>query len=349
MKFYRRIFSALAAMLLVFGLCPGAAEGEELPTVSAQCWALADGDSGRILASSGAEEPRLIASTTKLMTAYTAVNLGLDLDETVVVSAQAAGTEGSSMYLSPGEEISLRDLLWGMLLVSGNDAATALAEGCCGSVEAFVEKMNENARELGMEQASFENPTGLDGENHHASAADLVKLCRAVLADDTLAEIVSSRSATVAGRSLTNHNKLLGWYEGCIGLKTGYTQAAGRTLVSAARRDGVTLICVTLSDPDDWADHMALFDWGFDQYTQETLCQKGEILGCLSPYGLFGEELHGADTVTALVGAGDRVTSALTLSPPVETEQGTQVGTLTYYIAGAKVGETALLRETAPP
>jgi D-alanyl-D-alanine carboxypeptidase len=334
----KRILFVFALML---GLCVQPAWAAE---VSAQAWALGDGDSGRVLESVNGSEERLIASTTKLMTAYTAAQLNVDWDQVVTVSAQAAATEGSSLYLAPGEEIALGELLWGMLLVSGNDSATALAEGCCGSVEAFVDEMNSCAQELGMTHSHFENPTGLDGETHYSTAEDLIKLAKAVLDDPFLAQVVGTKSATVAGRSLTNHNRLLSAYPGCIGLKTGYTQAAGRTLVSAAQRDGVTLICVTLSDPNDWTDHAALLDEGFSRYHLETLCQAGEIVTETAlPQGLGGRTLCTEQAVTALVGEGEEVTRTVTLTDLSGLIPNGSVGNITFEINGVPVGETPLV------
>ncbi len=338
-----RIKQILLASLLALGLCCQSASGLEL---SARAWALADGDSGRILLSSHEDEQRLIASTTKLMTAYTAVHLGIDLDQTVTVSGAAAATEGSSMYLAAGEKLALRDLLWGMLLVSGNDAANALAEGCCGDRETFVARMNENAAALGMEHTHFENPTGLDGEAHYSTAEDLVKLAAAVLREPVLAEIVSTRTTTVAGRSLTNHNKLLAMYPGCTGMKTGYTEAAGRTLVSSAQRDGKTLICVTLNDPNDWDDHMALYDEGFADYQLETVCSAGELLGEYSlPERFMQTAVCAEQTVQVLCGRGETITREIDLGerPGQFLRNGGRIGTVRYYIDGVQVGETGLL------
>lgn len=176
----------------------------------------------------------LIASITKLMTALVALESGHDLEETVTVGEACTRAEGSSLYLRPGEEISLKGLLYGVMLRSGNDAALAVAEHCGGSVEEFVGRMNEKAAQLGMVNSHFANPNGLNAEGHYSSAYDMALLARACLENEALAEIATTKSATVDGRVLTNHNKLLWQYEGCIGLKTGYTEKAGRTLVSAA-------------------------------------------------------------------------------------------------------------------
>lgn len=217
-----------------------------------------------------AHEERLIASITKLMTALVALESGHPLEEKVVIREEDTRTEGSSLYLRPGEELRLETLLYGLLLQSGNDAALAVARHCGGTVENFVAQMNLRAARLGMEHSRFANPSGLNAEGHCSTARDLALLARACLKNETLAAIAATRSVTLEGRSFVNHNKLLWRYEGCVGLKTGYTEKAGRTLVSAAEREGMTLIAVTLDDPDDWRDHAALFDWGFSNWKMET-------------------------------------------------------------------------------
>ena len=240
--------------------------------VSASCAILMEGDTGRILYEKNAHEPRLIASITKLMTALVALESGRDLKEEITVPAECVGVEGSSIYLRPGEQVTLELLLYGMLLHSGNDAATAVAQVCAGSVEAFAQQMNAKAEQLGMKDSHFTNPSGLNDEEHYSTAYDMALLAQACLKNDTLAQIVSTKSIALGGRVFTNHNKLLWRYEGCVGMKTGYT------LVSAARRDGMTLICVTLNAPNDWADHTALFDEGFAKYETRMLAEAGETL-----------------------------------------------------------------------
>ena len=195
-----------------------------------------DADSGRVLYESNAHRQRLIASTTKLMTALVALESGHRLDEVVTIDPRWAGAEGSSIYLKPGEQVRLETLLYGMLLRSGNDAALAVAGFCAGSVEDFVERMNRKAAELGMSDTHFENPNGLDGEAHYSSAYDMALLARACLKNETLAGMVSAKSVTMEGRTFTNHNKLLWRYEGCIGLKTGYT--GGRPHAGVSRPAG---------------------------------------------------------------------------------------------------------------
>ena len=268
----KRLLAAAAALLLCLNILP-TAHGMGTSAGSA---ILMEAESGRVLYEQNAHEERLIASITKLMTALVALESGHPLEEKVVIREEDTRTEGSSLYLRPGEELRLETLLYGLLLQSGNDAALAVARHCGGTVENFVAQMNLRAARLGMEHSRFANPSGLNAEGHCSTARDLALLARACLKNETLAAIAATRSVTLEGRSFVNHNKLLWRYEGCVGLKTGYTEKAGRTLVSAAEREGMTLIAVTLDDPDDWRDHAALFDWGFSNWKMETAVRVGE-------------------------------------------------------------------------
>ncbi len=182
------------------------------------------------------------------------------------------------MYLKPGEQLTIRDTLYGLMLMSGNDAALAIA-GECGGMEAFVQQMNDKAKTLGLTHTHFENPNGLDAETHHTTAQELAQLTAYALKNHDFREIVGTASTTRAGRAMVNHNKMLRLYEGAIGVKTGFTKKCGRCLVSAAKRNGRTLIAVTLNDPDDWQDHAALLDDGFARYQPVTLHESGAIVG----------------------------------------------------------------------
>ena len=240
-----------------------------MPAHAADCGAKAmilyEPRTGTVLEEKNADERMLIASTTKIMTALIVLERS-DLRERVTVTAGQCAVEGSSMYLRPGEEHSVEELLYGLLLASGNDAAVALAEHTAGSVEAFASLMNEKAAQLGLRNTHFSNPHGLDAPEHFSSARDLALLTANAMQNETFCRMFSAASYSCGGRILRNHNKLLEEYDGCIGGKTGYTRAAGRTLVSCAERDGLRLICVTLSDPNDWADHAAAYDAAFAEY-----------------------------------------------------------------------------------
>ena len=263
---------ALCGVLLA-GMLAGRAAAAGTSAASA---ALIEQSSGRVLYEQNADEERLIASITKIMTAVVALEHG-DKNQEYTVTAQDM-VEGSSMYLKPGDVLRLEELLYGLMLVSGNDAALAVAHCVSGGTEDFVSLMNETARRLGMEHSHFANPNGLDAEGHYSSARDMSVLAAYALENQDFRRIVSTASITIGDRYLANHNKLLRLCEGCIGVKTGFTKAAGRTLVSAASRDGMTLVCTTLNDGDDWNDHIALLNYGFASYHMETAVPAGRVL-----------------------------------------------------------------------
>ena len=228
----------------------------ESPRLSAKSAVLLDASTGRVLYASHAEDKSLIASTTKIMTALVICETG-DLNRTVVIPPEAVGIEGSSMYLKAGEVLSVHELLYGLMLRSGNDAAVALALADSGSISAFAMRMNEKAAVLGLKNTHYANPHGLDSEENYSTALDLARLTRFALQNPDFAQLVSTKSVTIGDRVLTNHNKLLWQYSGAIGVKTGYTRTAGRILVGAAERDGRRLIAVTIADPTPPSSIMA--------------------------------------------------------------------------------------------
>ncbi len=221
---------------------------------------------GTVLEAVRPDEPMLIASTTKIMTALIVLER-CTLHEPVTVTAEQAETEGSSAMLVAGESYTVEELLYGLMLASGNDAACALAEHAAGTIEGFAALMNEKAFALGLENTHFVNPHGLNDPEHYSTARDLALLTAAAMENETFRLIFGTRSYSAHGVEYQNHNKLLDSCEGCLGGKTGYTKAAGRTLVSCAQRDGMLLICVTLDDPDDWEDHRESYDRAFSAYS----------------------------------------------------------------------------------
>ena len=253
----KRLCGAILALVMLLTLLPCRAEAVQLSAAAA---ILMDAESGEVLFEKDVGRRMRIASTTKIMTALVALECAR-LTDTITVT-QDHMVEGSSMYLKPGETVTVEELLYGLMLCSGNDAALALAD-CCGGLDAFVQAMNDKAAALGMKDTSFANPNGLDDEDHYSTAYDMALLSAYAVENPTFRRICSTRTATVGGRTMTNHNKLLTQVEGCIGMKTGYTKAAGRTLVSCAERQGRRLVAVTLCDGNDWADHKALYDLGF--------------------------------------------------------------------------------------
>lgn len=336
------------ALLLVLSLLVLPARGAE-PSLSAASAVLMDRESRRVLYEKNARQRRSIASITKLMTALVALELHPDLSDTVAVRPEWTGAEGSSMYLRAGEELTLEELLYGLLLSSGNDAALAVAGYCAGDVESFVAEMNKTAARLGMNDTHFANPSGLDDPEHYSTAYDMAILARAVLEREELRTIAGTRSAAVAGRCLTNHNKLLWRYEGCTGLKTGYTDEAGRTLVSSVLREGQELIAVTLDAPNDWADHAALFDYGFATYPRTLAAATGE--GTLVPAAgslcRFTRVSAASDFYYPL-SDGERVERRLELPEGVEApvEAGFPAGSLVLTLNGDEIGRLPLLYET---
>lgn len=247
--------------------------------VSAKAYCLFDADLYEVIDEKNSSVRLGMASTTKIMTAFIAIESGR-LDHTVEVDKRAVGTEGSSVYLADGERMTLRDLVYALMLASANDAAEAIAYYLCGSIDDFTRLMNEKAHELGLENTHFTNPHGLSDGEHYTTAKELAMLSARALENEAFREIVSKRSYSFLSdktrRSIANHNRLLASYEGCIGVKTGFTKKDGRCLVSAAERDGKRLVAVTLSAPDDWNDHKRLLDFGFSLYEKRELCKAGE-------------------------------------------------------------------------
>lgn len=275
------VFILLATLL--FLMIPRYASGEGVG-VSARSAILMEQETGRVLYEKDAYTQRRIASITKIMTAILAIESG-KLDETVVISARAAGTEGSSLYLKEGEKIKLENLVYGLMLRSGNDAAVAIAEAVGGSLEGFVNLMNQKVDEIGMSDTVFANPHGLDDhENHFSTAYDMALLTQYAMNNEIYQAISGTKVHKAPNEKENwdyvwrNKNKLLtGLYENSTGGKTGYTKRAKRTLVSTAERDGMKLIAVTLDAPSDWKDHISMFNYGYTNYELSLLQPKGVL------------------------------------------------------------------------
>ena len=244
--------------------------------VSARRAYAVDAVSGRVLYEKNPTERSLIASTTKIMTALIVCEQCNVLDR-MRIPKEAVGIEGSSMYLKEGEVLTLQELLYGLMLSSGNDAAVALAIYCGGTVEGFAELMNDKAHNLGLTGTHFENPNGLDSPGHYSTAKDLGTLAAYAMENPIFYKTVSAKNVKVGERYLTNHNKLLWRVAGADGVKTGFTKAAGRILVSSATRDGRRIIVVTIDDPSDWSDHAALMEEGFSRYAIQRVVNQGDL------------------------------------------------------------------------
>ena len=241
--------------------------GIKADALSAKAAVVINGDTGEVLFSKNADIRLPMASTTKIMTALLLCE-NADLNDTIVTTKEMVTVEGSSMGLQVGDTVSYHDLLYGMMLASGNDAANTTAIAISGSTQKFVELMNKKALELGLKDTHFETPSGLDGDAHYTTAYELALIAKYALENEDFSKAASSKSATLCygnppyRRTLTNHNRLLKSYDDVIGVKTGFTKKSGRCLVTASKKDGKFVIAVTLNDPNDWADHRALLDLG---------------------------------------------------------------------------------------
>ena len=263
----------------------------------------------------------------------------------VTIPKEACGVEGSSAYLRPGEKFTAEELLYCLMLRSANDAAEALAIHTCGSVDAFVAKMNEKAEKLGLTHTHFTNPHGLPDREHYTTAADLFRIARAALGRRDFERIVSTKSIVVgkdeSARTLSNHNRLLFSLEGCIGVKTGYTVEAGRCLVSACRRNGTTLICVTLDCRGDWDSHVRLYNYGFRAVRRYTLDARSFSL----PYAAGGSVAVYHTSRSLLASPDDSVTFDAVcphvLFPPISA--GDEVGYISVCLNGREIDRLPIM------
>lgn len=286
-----RIILSLILSIVLFTLIPLnsiATTLSEPISLSAKSAILIDLDEKNVLYKKNEKERMPMASTTKIVTALVACEL-LDCAQTLKIPRVAVGIEGSSIYLQEGEILSVEHLLYALLLESANDAAVALAVSAAGSIEKFAEKCNETAYALGLRDTNFTNPHGLYDENHYTTAYDLAILSAEALKNPTITKICATKRYEIpfgateenplgeGKRYLKNHNKMLSIYEGAIGGKTGFTKKSGRCLVSAAKRDDLTLIAVTLNAPDDWRDHTDMLNYGFERFEQRVIFLQNEF------------------------------------------------------------------------
>jgi len=288
----RIITSLLSAIVICYAIIDISAFN-----VSARSAVLIEAESGNTIYENNAHQRLPMASTTKIMTAIVAIER-CDVNEIITVTENMTGAEGSSVYLKAGEKLSLKQLLYALMLESANDAAEAIAISVSGSVENFAALMNQKAAELHLENTNFTNPHGLDDDEHYTTASDLAKITAYALENSVFSEIVSTNEFIIpetehnSVRYLRNHNKMLRIYDGTIGVKTGFTKRCGRCLVTAAEKDGVKLIAVTLSAPDDWNDHITMLDYGFEQLESVDIAAVGSL--CFTMPVACGE----ADSVT---------------------------------------------------
>ncbi len=246
----------------------------------ADCACVINGATGEVVFSKNINKKHAMASTTKIMTALLALE-NSNMDDIVTVSANAASQEGSSAYIAENMQLYMRDMLYGLMLNSGNDAAVAIAEHISGSVEAFVDIMNERAVSMGLRNTHFVNPNGLYDPEHYTTAADLAFIARCAMNDPRFREIVGTKTYQAQPLNaegvlyFSNHNKMFDLYEGATGIKTGYTEDTGRCLVSSAKRNDMEFIAVTLDDNEDWNDHMQMLDYAFASHYPKKVVEEG--------------------------------------------------------------------------
>lgn len=350
----KKILGLLLALLLVVGMIPTAMAVEDPPAVNATSTIVIDAYTGRVIYEHNADEQRAIASVTKIMTGYLACE-GLTLtdeklDEMYTISQNAAdadGTDGTSMYFLAGDRVSYEVLLYGTMLRSGNDAAAALAEAVAGSEEAFIQRMNEKAEELGMTNTHYSTTSGLVEDNNYSTARDLAVLAKAAMENELFAKLVGTWYIELGDYQIENHNELLSRMRGeCLGIKTGYTSLAGRTLVSCAERDGSKFIIVTLNDSYDFDDHEALYEWAFENHPANVLCEKG---AAVTTYQIGSQyvPLVAAETLVASVSHSSEnvIESYITLPAKVSgaMAEGDVAGSVTYLLNGEELATIDLL------
>lgn len=351
----KRIVSAVLSVLFVFSYSISVSSEEKAEiNVSAEAYVLYCADNGQIISSKNENKKMKPASTTKIMTSLLALEEASSQNKKVKFTEKMIA-EGSSMYLKVGDVVTLKDLASGMMMASGNDAANAAALTISGSTEKFADKMNKRASQIGMKNTHFVTPSGLDDANHYSTAVDMALLMSYALENEDFAKLTSQKSATVEfiepsskKTTYSNHNRLLSLYEYCIGGKTGYTMSAGRCLVSAAKKDGLTLICVTLNDRNDWNDHILLYNYGFEKYS----CYTSDDISFFADVPCVGGDndsvtVTGEKPVSIVVSSEDKdkierkVYLDSFLYSPIK--QGDNVGRIEYTLNGKIIEENNLV------
>ena len=347
----KKWLSLMLAVLCCLHLCCPAVHAADPLGISAQAYVLMEADTGKVLLSKNGDEKRPIASTTKIMTTLLCLESG-GLDDWFVVDPEAIRVEGSSMGLQEGDVVTKRMLCYGMLLPSGNDAANATAVRLAGSIPEFAKLMNARAARIGMTHTCFVTPSGLDAEGHGASARDMGLLARTAMQNPDFRAICSQSRAEVCfgnppyNRWLKNTNKLLTMYEGVVGVKTGFTDEAGRCLVSFCERDGVSLLCVTLHAKDDWNDHMKLYDYGFAHVVSQPVEPPDALSVSVVGGTADAVALRTRDPLSVGTDNGDL--RQLTVQVQVEpflyapVPENARVGNLAYYYEGRHVADVPL-------
>ncbi len=344
-------FLCVTLAVPVFGLC---ADSVSLG-ISASSAIVMAVQTGEVIYEHNAREKRSMASTTKIMTALLTLEKA-DLKKQITVTEKEVKVEGTSMGLLPDDKVTFEGLVYGMLLQSGNDAANVAAVKLGGSVENFIDMMNKRASEIGMYDTNFVTPSGLDDDEHYSTAYDMALLgCEAIKNAD-FRYICSQKKAVVCygnppyKRTLTNHNKMLSTYDGCIGLKTGFTKKSGRCLLTAAERNGVMLVAVTLNAPNDWNDHKILLDYGFSKvknrelYSDTSSLKVSVVGGKKSSVGVVAESKKNYNMSENSQGITADVLLDCFVYAPVK--KGDTVGKIVYYENSKQIAEVPIVAKS---
>lgn len=334
----RRVISLLFIIVVMLNLMPAVA-------ASSGAFLVMDGRTAEVLESENADSRLPMASTTKVMTALVVLE-SVPLTDKVEITAESAGVEGSSLYIKVGETYTVEQLLYALMLRSANDCAVALAIYVGGSVDGFVKRMNQKATEMGLTETHFENPNGLPAEGHYTTAKELALIMMAAMDNEHFRIITGSKQYEINGQMITNHNKLLSLYHGCIGGKTGYTMEAGRCLVTVAQRDGADLICVTLGRRDDWNIHTSAYEKWFSNLQNIVLTEKESFFVDLPVAGGGTAVATNCNKVTGYLFCRDGAIETVVKAGVFvygNKEVGDVVGTVEYWYNGAKLSESPLV------
>jgi D-alanyl-D-alanine carboxypeptidase (penicillin-binding protein 5/6) len=346
-------------LLLFFVTAPAMVLGAPRePEVSAKSAVLIEASTGKILYAKGANDRRPPASTTKMMTLIVALEHG-NLGDVVTTSPNAASTEGSSLWLNPGEQLKLKDMLYGMMLVSGNDATVAVAEHIAGSVDKFAALMTDKARAIGAMSTNFTNSSGLPDKRHYSTAADLAKIAAYGYKNPLFRTIVGTKHTVIpwAGkphdRDLYNENKILWLYDGGNGVKTGFTEEAGRCLVSGAKKGNVQLVAVVLDSDRMWEDSMKLLDYGFSQISPLAMVKQDDIMKTVKVENGKAEfvKLVAAGDIVVPAGADDKDQFSLVVDAPgrvaAPVAVGQKIGTVKAMYKNQEIASVDLVATEA--
>lgn len=349
----KRIICVLIALSLIVIVCPFQKPfAQSNLHLSAQASVVIESSSGRVIYGNNQDKKLSMASTTKIMTSLLALE-NCELDIEFCVTDEMVRVEGTSMGLVGGDYVTMRAIVYGMLLQSGNDAANVAAYMMSGSISQFSKLMNERADKIGMKNTNFVTPSGLDADEHYSTAYDMALLGAEAIKNEAFAEICSSKTARVSYgnpaylRTLSNHNKFLSQYEGAFGIKTGFTKKSGRCLVTAVERNGITLVAVTLNAPDDWNDHAKLYDYAFSRVE---LCNLDDDFSGIM-LDVIGSDCSSKDievlskpTAVLFEGELKKVKRKILLKKfeyaPVE--KGSVVGVARYYLDGELICEVPI-------